>query len=245
MISQMKFRALSLLVSLLTALALATPVFATTATIQYVSPVDSGAVYNGFYAGVYNGLLNGSAAKFICDDYLHDIGPNHPWTANVNSNNPATGDRFDPSTVTNPLLLKNPNNEYSGSSLTSQLEEYNMITWLVEQMLGDPSDSHKEWAALSGAIWSTTDTAWGTWNSSTKYTYNAAYTTKGGLGLSAQQYVQSALSHKDDTNLPKYTVYTPTGGYGQEFFGAPEASTTLFLGLSVLSSGLLRKRLFD
>lgn len=241
----MKRGFLALFVSLVTALALATPVFGTTATIQYKSPVDSSATYNGFYAGIYNGLLNGKAARFICDDYLHEIGSGTPWQASVNGNNPPTGDRFDPSTVTNPLLLKDPNNEYSGSSLTSQLEEYNMITWLVEQMLSDPTDSHKEWAALSGAIWSTTDTAWGFWNDQHHFTYSTAYTKDGGLGKSAEDYVRAALSHKDDTNLPHYVVYTPTGSYGQEFFGAPEASTTLLLSLSVFSVGLLRKRLFD
>jgi len=236
------FRAL--FVSLVTALALATPVFATTATIQYKSPVDPSAIYNGFYAGIYNGLLNGKPATFICDDYLHEIGSGTSWQASVNSNNPPTGDRFNPSTNTNPLLLKDSNNEYSGSSLTSQQEEYNMITWLVVQIISDPTDKNHEWAALSGAIWSITDTAWGQWDSDgDSYTYNSNYTKKGGKGYSAYDYVGMALSNKDDTNLPKFTVYTPTGTYGQEFYGTPEAATTLLLGLAMLSGSLLRKKL--
>jgi hypothetical protein len=51
--------------------------------------------------------------------------------------------------------------------------------------------------------------------------------------------VALAYGHRDDTNLPKYNVYTPTNfSQGQEFFSpAGEPDTALLLMLTLISVG--------
>lgn len=212
---------------------LAMPALASTiATIIFESH-PSNDTYDGAYVGIYRGLVGNSKTltNFVCDDYLHTIHGGMSWSAYVNSSNPPTGDEFSPGSITDPDV----------TGITQQLQEYNMITWLVEQIFLDPSNSKGQWGAFSGAIWSITDDAWANGNDPTKGESDLYTKTTYG-GLTAQEEVLAALGHANDTTLPVFTVFTPTGSTGQEFYGT-EPAIPVLLGCTFLGVGMLRKRL--
>jgi hypothetical protein len=186
------------------------------------APVFGGdPAYGSFGVGIYNGSVNGVGAQFVCDDFLHDITGGDFWSAWQNSTNPVNGglndNRFGPATITNPDL--------TGMGLTQQ-QEYNMIGYLVTQILTGPST---QWQYLSWAIWSITD---GAWESKTVpgsednwYTTNVA------------PLVAAALLNKN--TLYNFTVWTPTANIGQEFLQVAESSLTAELLTQIGVFGLV------
>lgn len=165
--------------------------------------------YGSFGVGIYNGTVNGVGAQFICDDFLHDIVNGNTWSAWQNSTNPVTGgpdgNRFVATNITNPQL--------TGLGLTTQ-QEYNMIGYLVTQILTGPSS---QWQYLSWAIWSITDGAWHQKGGCTTCE-DAWYQTN------VAPLVAAALAH--DGTTYNFTVWTPTGTLGQEFLQVAESSLT-------------------
>ena len=215
-----------------------------TVIIQFnnVSPYDG--VYGGGYAGIYTGTVNGQAATFICDDFINEITYGQSWDANVNSSQGVTQNgndnvRYAPSNqgqydISNPYLL--------GLGLTQQ-QEYNMISWLVEQILNDPNNADGNWASYAGAIWSTADGGWKV----------SSYTQLNGGTETAQYFVQQAYENAvvNAVPVPTYTVYTPNGHSctgcnslnGQEFFSpnviaTPEPPLAVILGADLLLLGM-------
>ena len=222
----MKQRLLGIALSVAAVLAFATAATAGTVTITFN---DATVGYGGFGVGLYQGTVNGGPAitNFICDDFEHEIGSGDFWTATVGSTNPVSSTvRFEPpSAISNPAL--------TGQNLTQQ-EDYNMITYLAEQIFADPTDSNGNWGYLSWAIWSINSDAW---NSS----YSSYYTTQ------VQTFVTDALNHKD-TNNGNLIVYTPTGDVGQEFLAdAPEPASVVLFGtiLALAMAGLAGKKLLS
>jgi hypothetical protein len=234
--------------SLVAVLGLSLSASATT-LIKFTTIDSHDSTYDSFYAGVYKGTINGKPADFICDDFLTEINYGQSWYAHDNTNKPVSvgpdGVRYAPSGngiyhITNPFLLS------GGNPIVTQQEEYNMIAWLVGQIFSDTNNADHNWASLAGAIWSTADGAWN----------NSSYTSNNGGSHSAAYYVGLAFSHKDDSNLPQYAVYTPfaaTGcgqsGHpscnGQEFWApAQEPTVALLLGATFLGVGLMGKRVF-
>jgi len=186
----------------------------------------TGVAYGDFYVGLYQGTVNGGPAitDFICDDFTHDITDGNYWTAAVGSTNPVNGAtvRFGPNDITNPDLM------LQGKPLvTTVQEDYNMLTYLADQIFADPHNSNRDWGYLSWAIWSINSDAWNSSN----------YTTD------VRAFVADALDHKDDNN-GNLIVYTPTDGQpGQEFFGqdpvSEPASMVLFGTFLALAIGWL------
>jgi len=224
--SKMTRRFTLLLLSLFVVFVVAVPAFPSTVLITFVQANANDQTFNGDYAGLYDGKVNGVKTEFVCDDFLHNISGGESWTANVNSSapvnpDPTTGNRFGPGTINNPLLTV--------LNLTQQ-EEYNMITWLVEQIFADPSNSNHQWGAYQGAIWAITDSAW----------QDGDYTASYG-GLTAKGEVIAAEAYKD---VPAARiVYTPAEGQpGQEFYGT-EPAIPVLLGFTFVGVGMLRKRL--
>jgi len=215
-----------LMASAVIVLGLSTRVFASTVTIQFTSASSYDTTYANAYAGIYNGTVNGRSTEFVCDDFLTEISNGQSWSAYANTNRLASNTepvKFAPSTISNPLFtFGNPS--YIGT-VSSQQQEYNMVSWLVEQIFGNPTDSGGQWGAYAGAIWSLTD---GAWNSPS---YTASYG-----GLTAEGELVAAYSHRNDTNLPLYYVYTPNPlDAGQEFFSpVPEPATSLLLSIVLL-----------
>ena len=213
---------------------LATAAFANTVTITFQNINSHDDVYANAYAGIYEGKVNGTSAQFVCDDFLREIHNGDSWSAYVNSNNPVTtgptGVKFDLTNISNPDLTNSVDPDFIGT-VASQQEEYNMVAWLVDQIFDDPSNSSKDWGAYAGAIWSLTDGAWN----------NASYTQAYGGGLTAYEALSEAYSHRDDTDLEAFNVYTPDPlNAGQEFFSpAAEPATFVLLGLTVLAACLL------
>jgi len=225
--------------------------FAGTAVIQFNNVSSYDGVYDGAYSGVYYGTVNGQSATFICDDFVNDITYGQSWDANVNSNQNVGGAnnvRYLGSGGTGTYYINNPNltpgSTYAFQGLPSgglsQQQEYNMISWLVEQMLNDTNNHDGNWASYAGAIWSTADDGWNNGSGG----FNAFYLNQNGGTETAQYFVQEALGHDNDTNLPTYAVYTPNGlscsgcsNNGQEFFSpVPENwSFTDSLGLFALA----------
>ncbi len=186
--------------------------------------------------GFYQGTVNGGPAvtDFICDDFDHDIYPGYSWNAVVGSTDPVSSNtvRFGPATITNPSL--------TGLDLTQQ-EDYNMVTYLAEQIFADPNNSKGDWGYLAWAVWSlnTEPNSPAAWNS-------PYYTTQ------VQTFVTEALGHKD-TNNGNLIVYTPTDGQpGQEFLAldphpTPEPASVVLFGtaLALLLAGLASKKLLS
>jgi len=194
----MKHRFLALAVGVAAVLALTTSGRAETIdTITFNNP--TGFVYGGVYVGIYQGTVNDGSTttptNFICDDFDHDIWPGYSWTAYVGGTNPVSSTlRFGPGDTTNPNL----------QNLTQQ-EDYNMVTYLAEQIFADPNNNSGNLGYLAWAIWSI--------NSSNAF--QSPYYTYGPQGVDA--FVNDALNHKD-TNNGNLIVYTPTAGEpGQEF----------------------------
>jgi hypothetical protein len=218
------------LLTLVVVLVLATKAVAgeSTVTIRFAALNANDGVYDGAYAGIYMGTVNGVPTLFVCDDFFTDITEGQSWQANVNSSNPAndtpvTGNLFSPGSITNPTVIAW---ETSNGDLTQQ-QEYNVLSWLVEQIFLNPANSDPNsasgWAALGGAIWSITDGAW----SASDY-----------VSSGAEADVLTALSNYNDTNLPTYTVYTPDpNDAGQEFFAltpTPEPTSLLLFGTGIV-----------
>ena len=221
-------------------LALASTASATTVTIQFTSADSHDSVYGGYYAGIYHGTVNGQSATFISDDFLTDISNNQSWQAYANSNSPVssgpTGVKYTSSggtyNMSNADLTTGDKDSDFIGSVASPQEEYNMVTWLVEQIFKDPKNSKEDWGAYAGAIWSITD---GGWKPSD---YENKVFGTGVNALTAESAVALAYGHRDDTNLPKYHVYTPTDfSKGQEFYSAAEPDTALLLILTLISIG--------
>lgn len=250
----MRHRIATLVASSVVLMGFTLPAFAN-AVIEFTGVANDG-VYDGFYAGVYQGTVNGNSATFVCDDFLSEIYKNDQWTANVSSNNPVTtgsnGVRY-LGTGSTKYYISNPNLSVGvlGYSL-SQQQEYNMISWLVEQIFSDPTNHYRNWGSEAGAIWSIADGGWGTMYGNSCGTFNCSYLGTNGdtSGITAQGYVTLALGHRNDTNLPGYNIYTPTPGLspcteqnqpgycnGQEFFGpkAAEPSTVVLLTMVLLA----------
>jgi len=283
-----------LLLSLLAVVALAIPALGQQVQVQISL---TGVAYDGTYgpagnpaetgyAGVYQGTLNGVTVPtgFVCDDFLSNISIGDYWEAYTNSNKGSLsgvrfapgGSAYDSAGITNPDIGGTETQgakPYNNNPAITQQEEYNMLSYLVQQIFNEPQNNNNEWGALGGAIWSITDGAWGSWNSASSYSYNKAYQTAYGQGCgngaltaqcadTAQEWVQLAYQNRDDTNLPTYAVYTPFPGGGcgqstnyvcqaQEFFAqTPEPSALVLLAwgalaltLAPLVSKLRRKRL--
>ncbi len=224
---------LAIAATLLLALGLAATAFAGTVTITFTSASSYDNTYDGFYAGIYNGYVNNTPAQFVCDDFLTEIGDGQMWSAYSNINNPVssgpTGVKYTGSTggfpISNPQLV--------GLGLTQQ-QEYNMVTWLVQQIFNDPTNSKGDWGALGGAIWAITD---GGWNNSD---YTGTVYGSGAYSMTAYDAVQNSLAYMNASSA-LYHVYTPTVyADGQEFFSptsAAEPSVALLLILSVALVG--------
>ncbi|HUY14087.1 MAG TPA: hypothetical protein VMX16_10745 [Terriglobia bacterium] len=201
-------------------LALAVASYAGDVMIKFTNPKSAPHnTYGGFYVGIYLGTVNGVQTEFVCDDFLHDITLGQQWSAVPGSTNPVTGGvEFGPLPlgvpITNPALLS--------SDLTQQ-QEYNMITYLADQIFADQDNSHGNWGYLSWAIWSITDHAW---DNSTYYTAPVQYD------------VAQALAH--DNNNGDLNVFTPDPNTaGQEFLSTPEASSVLLLGIFLAAGAAL------
>jgi hypothetical protein len=254
----MKNRIAVLLASLVIVLGWAMPASADT-LIKFSGANGNDGTYNGWnstlgkaenaYAGIYDGTAGGAKTKFICDDFLSNIIGGQTWEATVNKSNPASsGVKFSPATITNPDLKMD---ETMFGALT-QIQEYNMIGYLVEEIYADPINSSHNWADLNGAIWSITDGAWA--DSAAQYACgtqsceSSQYTgINGGGTLSAKNAVADAYTYvvTDKHSVPDYTVYTPDPpAAAQEFFApTPEAGTPLLLGLAFFGGSFLRRKL--
>ena len=220
-----RFLALTLSFAALTGLsgtAVAGPLTPGTITFQ----ATDGVAYGGDYVGIYLGTVNGGPGitDFICDDFDHEISTGESWTATVGSTNPVTPNvRFGPADITNPDLI--------GQVSTVQ-QDYNMITYLANQIYADPTNSKGDWGYLSWAIWSINSDSW-----------NSPYYT-----IQVQAFETDALQHENDDN-GDLTVYTPaTGQPGQEFLAdgpaAPEPPGLVLVGtaLALATALLLRSR---
>lgn len=176
-------------------------------TIQF----NNASVYGGdpgdgygsiFGVGLYQGTVNGSSALFVCDDFVHDIVNGQSWSANGTSMSNASG-RFQASAITNP--------DVKGKVTTQQ--EYNMVGYLVSLLQSSPTS---QWQYISWAIWSITDGVWHTRGCTTNCTETAWYINH------VQALVLAALAHDNQTY--SFTIWTPTGGSGQEFIQLPESA---------------------
>ena len=258
-----------LLLSLAVALAVALPAFAQqTVVITFQSVVDTSAQYDGYYAGEYQGTINGSSTKtnFICDDFLTDIVQPQSWQANVNSNQglsndpagtPSTSDpvRYAPQkslafgtfpvgyyNIENPYLVPGTDKTLPGvgTGLTQQ-EEYNMIAYLVNLIFTGPQSN---WGHLSGAIWSIADCGW----SAAGQSCNPSSAVSTAYDAATQAYVTQAFGERDTTQ-PTFTVYTPNGGSctgyancegnGQEFWAQNPVATPEPAAIVLLAWGTL------
>lgn len=255
--SHMKRLFLTLVVSLVAALALATPALAAT-IIKFNSSSSYDKGYDGSNAGVYLGTVNGQNTQFICDDFINEIQAGQSWYAYNNTNSPnvstgPTGVRYAP-TGYGQYNISNPDLAPAVNAGLTQQQEYNMIAWLVGKIFSDPTNQNLNWASEAGAIWSIADGGWsGTCSGVGPYNCSYLSTNNDTSGLTTKTYVQDALAYKD-TSFPKYNVYTPYAGpncgqgnnpscNGQEFWAeTPEAATPLLLGLATIFGGLVRKK---
>ena len=203
-------------------LGLAVASYAGDVTIKFTNPKSAPHnTYGGFYVGIYLGTVNGAQTEFVCDDFLHDIVGSQQWSAVPGSTNPVSGGvEFSPGSITNPDLP---------SGLTQQ-DEYNMITYLADQIFADQDNSNAQWGYLSWAIWSITDGAW-------NYDGGTYYTNP------VKTYVQDALNNAL-TNNGDLNVYTPDPNKdGQEFLSpVPEAGSVLLLGIFLAAGAALKLR---
>jgi hypothetical protein len=83
------------------------------------------------------------------------------WAAYINTNNPLstgpTGVRYGVDSLYGQYVMTNPDlagSDGDGDFLgtVTQKEEYNMISWLVEQIFNDQTNSAGDWGAYGGAI---------------------------------------------------------------------------------------------
>lgn len=106
---------------------LAAAAAAGTVSITYRGP--NGERQGGAPVGPYLGTVNGSPAKFICDDFLHSIHPGEKWNANVSTFDSLKHVRFKDNDT---------------------LQDYEEAGFLVEQMLTAPKS---EYGDIQYAIW--------------------------------------------------------------------------------------------
>jgi len=267
----MKDRYLSLFLSLVVALFLATPTFAQEILFTGAASGDPGYGPESGSAGVYNGyVLTGGqpiSTNFVCDDYNHTIGGGQNWSVTVTQyavQGVSSGVEFDalpngleadeglgsgaPSGNTN---LSNADFKTGGSIGNITIAtEYDMIAWLVTEILDNPSATANN-AAYNGAIWAITDDGWNTGD------YTSIYN---GGSLDAATAVTNAYNAvRLDGWTPPNTlyIYTPTGqcttvnGYAcndaaQEFWGqtpVPDGGMTLMLlGSALVGLATLRRK---
>jgi hypothetical protein len=158
----------------------------------------------GFYTGTVTTNGTTTSAIFICDDFLHSITQGQSWSATGSNSSSIGSVRFDASQITNPDLVN--------AGITTQ-QEYNMIGYLVTQLLTAPSS---QWQYISWAIWSITDGAWHANGCTSNCTETSWYQTY------VQSWVMAALNN--DNTTYSFTIWTPTGSKGQEFFMLPEST---------------------
>jgi len=255
---------------------LALPAFAqTTAVIQFLNadgddtygptgPEGPDGQMETADAGIYSGTIGHTAVDIICDDAIHNIGANDYWQATALSPGSAST-YFHPSNINNPDLVAGAYTNSPVPSSISQAQMYDMLGWLVTQILSNTTTTAQK-AALNGAMWSITDDGWNDGSGNEAAAYTGGGSANHPVTDSAQYYVEQAATEVFTDNwVPTgLTVWTPTdncqgisspNGQGscidggdkgaQEMWSTPEPGASLLLavgGLALALGSLVSKK---